>query len=374
MSADAAAGGHPATALALAATKRPAGFAGTRDEYRKEPPRRFLDTALARSRKPEEAPPTRSGRAASEGCTRRRAASTGKAGPVRPRAVPSTRGCMWVDERSQVQELLAVKPRGNTTPKGRHGTSQPLVPSVQADAADVGGTKPSPRDSEIYDQVSSLVEELEAARARALAAGGSLPRAVEAAGSALEPLLRLRDVTGASCDLTLMPWLPQLLTVFRHVLRTAVGGAGSRSSEPLWATNADSGAGGGGSAQGAAAAAAAHAAAAAAAAISALGAPLDPSGAQRLECDALRVQVREQDSELRAAKQREEELRRELEELRAERRGLLHSASEGGNWFAKRVVDLERQHSEFNMEWQSVEVRVSELVDIVGSALEDHHI
>lgn len=238
MSADAAAGGHPATALALAATKRPAGFAGTRDEYRKEPPRRFLDTALARSRKPEEAPPTRSGRAASEGCTRRRAASTGKAGPVRPRAVPSTRGCMWVDERSQVQELLAVKPRGNTTPKGRHGTSQPLVPSVQADAADVGGTKPSPRDSEIYDQVSSLVEELEAARARALAAGGSLPRAVEAAGSALEPLLRLRDVTGASCDLTLMPWLPQLLTVFRHVLRTAVGGAGSRSSEPLWATNA----------------------------------------------------------------------------------------------------------------------------------------
>eukprot|EP00439_Symbiodinium_sp_Y106_P068354 s593_g11.t1 len=36
----------------------------------------------------------------------------------------------------------------------------------------------------------------------------------------------------------LMPWLPQLLTVFRHVLRTAVGGAGSRSSEPLWATNA----------------------------------------------------------------------------------------------------------------------------------------
>ncbi|OLQ06709.1 putative E3 ubiquitin-protein ligase HERC1 [Symbiodinium microadriaticum] len=78
---------------------------------------------------------------------------------------------------------------------------------------------------------------------------------------------------------------------------------------------------------GAAAAAAAHAAAAAAAAISALGAPLDPSGAQRLECDALRVQVREQDSELRAAKQREEELRRELEELRAERRGLLHSAS-----------------------------------------------
>eukprot|EP00439_Symbiodinium_sp_Y106_P014464 s650_g2.t1 len=92
--------------------------------------------------------------------------------------------------------------------------------------------------------------------------------------------------------------------------------------------DADSGAGGGGSAQGAAAAAAAHAAAAAAAAISALGAPLDPSGAQRLECDALRVQIKEQDSELRAAKQREEELRRELEELRAERRGLLHSASE----------------------------------------------
>ncbi|CAE7560681.1 HERC1 [Symbiodinium natans] len=27
----------------------------------------------------------------------------------------------------------------------------------------------------------------------------------------------------------------------------------------------------------------------------------------------------------------------------------------GGNWFAKRVVDLERQTSEFNMEWQSVE-------------------
>ena len=190
-----------------------------------------------------------------------------------------------------------------------------------------------------------LVEELKSARARALAAGGQLPRAVEAAASALEPLLRLRDVTGAACDLTAMPWLPQLLTVFRNVLRTAVDGVGSSRAT-------------GGNA-GEDTARMAQAAAAAAAAISALGA--DPQ-LSRMECDLLRDQIKKQDSELKIAKQRERELQRQLEQVQQQRDQLLNKESDGGNWFARRVVDLEREQSEWNTEKQSVEVKISVLV------------
>ena len=180
----------------------------------------------------------RAPRASSEGCVRRRPQTTQVTKP------PAQ--CMWVDERRRTKATDTKK-------------SQPSV------------------SEDIYDQVSSLlVEELEAARARAMAAGGQLPRAVEAAASALEPLLRLRDVTGAACDLTAMPWLPQLLSVFRNVLRTAVGGV----------VRADAAASD--SAQGVAAAA--QAAAAAAAAISALGA--GPQGLSRMESDVLRDQLK----------------------------------------------------------------------------------
>ncbi|CAL1135084.1 unnamed protein product [Cladocopium goreaui] len=265
-------------------------------------------------RRPEEQ--KRAPRASSEGCVRRRPQTTQVTKP------PAQ--CMWVDERRRTKATDTKK-------------SQPSV------------------SEDIYDQVSSLVEELEAARARAMAAGGQLPRAVEAAASALEPLLRLRDVTGAACDLTAMPWLPQLLSVFRNVLRTAVGGV----------VRADAAASD--SAQGVAAAA--QAAAAAAAAISALGA--GPQGLSRMESDVLRDQLKKQDSQLKIAKQREIELQQKLDEVQKERDKLLNKESDGGNWFAKRVVDLEREASEWNAERQSVDARISQLVDIVSAALED---
>ena len=260
-----------------------------------------------------DAAPLRAPRAASEGAVRR------KERPTMKGAVGNTpSGCMWVDER-------------------RH----------RKGATELQSKKSQPSE-DIYDQVSSLVEELKSARARALAAGGQLPRAVEAAASALEPLLRLRDVTGAACDLTAMPWLPQLLTVFRNVLRTAVDGVGSSRAT--------------GGNPGEDTARMAQAAAAAAAAISALG-PLsaDPQ-LSRMECDLLRDQIKKQDSELKIAKQRERELQRQLEQVQQQRDQLLNKESDGGNWFARRVVDLEREQSEWNTEKQSVEVKISILV------------
>ena len=105
-------------------------------------------------------------RAASEGAVRRKERPTAKG--VVGNTPSTSSGCMWVDER-------------------RH----------RKGATELQSKKSQPSE-DIYDQVSSLVEELKSARARALAAGGQLPRAVEAAASALEPLLRLRDVTGGS--------------------------------------------------------------------------------------------------------------------------------------------------------------------------------
>lgn len=264
-------------------------------------------------RRPEEQ--KRAPRASSEGCVRRRPQTT------QVTKTPAAQ-CMWVDERRRTKATDTKK-------------SQPSV------------------SEDIYDQVSSLVEELEAARARAMAAGGQLPRAVEAAASALEPLLRLRDVTGGACDLTAMPWLSQLLSVFRNVLRTAVGGVAADASASD-------------SAQGVAAAA--QAAAAAAAAISALGA--GPQGS-RMESEVLRDQLKKQESQLKIAKQREIELQQKLDEVQKERDRLLNKESDGGNWFAKRVVDLEREASEWNAEKQSVDARISQLMDIVSAALED---
>eukprot|EP00928_Gymnodinium_smaydae_P033057 TRINITY_DN2378_c0_g1_i1.p1 TRINITY_DN2378_c0_g1~~TRINITY_DN2378_c0_g1_i1.p1 ORF type:complete len:443 (-),score=74.04 TRINITY_DN2378_c0_g1_i1:256-1584(-) len=235
---------------------------------------------------------------------------------------------------------------------------------------------PTPRtmlkDREIYEEVSSIVEELELVRERALAKGTHAPRAVEAALSALEPLLRLRDVTSGAfvCDLSLMPWLPDLLSVFRTVLRSAAGGSSSR---PRTKSNADSGAGGdisaavtprgslGGADNDDAAATAAAAAAAAAAALSAL------SSGGSTGCGASNFggysSTAGLEAALRQQKHREELLLRELEETRRSRDRLqervnqLESKIDGGEWCSER---------------DRVETRISDLVDLARDALEDN--
>lgn len=260
-----------------------------------------------------------------------------------------------------------------TTPK--HGAT----PKAQASST----TK---QEREIYEEVSSLVEELEAAYAKAEATGTRLPRAVEAAAAALEPLLRLRDVTGAfSCDLTLMPWLPELLTVFRNVLHTAVDGISGPPRSLTQTPNADSGAGGT-DARGAAA----TAAAAAAAALSALGSGRSGGPAPSLELETLRQQVRQQDQALIAAQDRESRLLREIEDLKRERAELWTRVKDldgssplrrdqdgpdggkgGGTWLARRLADLERESAAWRSERQSAEDRISQLVGMVSAAVDE---
>jgi len=323
-------------------------------------------------------------RSSSEGCMRRRSSSVTKLGtglgPSRQSQNP--RGSfVWKDERRQSSSGFTVPATAMHAPKGREAASRCATPvktrrrdsdiscPAEVSGLNLSGVGPQgmqAQDHEIHQEVSSLVEELEAARLVALKAGKELPKPIEVAASALEPLLRLRDVTGAfACDLTAMPWLPQLLTVFRNVLRTAVD-AGHQSEELL--TNADSGAGGAsGNARGAAAAqAAAQAAAAAAAAMAALGSQqMQPHGTA--ECQKLREQLRHQDAELKQYKQREAQLQKDLEELRRERDRL---AKEGGkDALARRVADLEHENEAWNSEWNSVEARVNGLVGMVGSAL-----
>lgn len=246
----------------------------------------------------------------------------------------------------------------------------------------------SGQEREIYEEVSSLVEELEAARARALATGGHLPRAVEAAATALEPLLRLRDVTGAfQCDLSLMPWLPQLLAVFRNVLHTAVDGVGvspmHRGSMPTMC--ADSGAGSG--THGAAAAAAA-----AAAAMAALGTAGCTSlhGSSHVE-EELRARVRQQDQALEEARMRELRLRQELQDMQRDHQALLtrvvdlerrrphthHDEAKSlvdikeASWLSRRVNELERENDSWREERRTTEEQIGELVKTVAAAVED---
>ena len=90
-----------------------------------------------------------------------------------------------------------------------------------------------------------------------------------------------------------------------------------------------------------------------------------------MESEVLRDQLKKQESQLKIAKQREIELQQKLDEVQKERDRLLNKESDGGNWFAKRVVDLEREASEWNAEKQSVDARISQLMDIVSAALED---
>lgn len=265
---------------------------------------------------------------------------------------------------------------------------------------------------DLYQQVSSLVEELEAARSHALTSGGRPPRAIEAAASALEPLLRLRDATGSfSCDLTLMPWLPQLLAVFRNVLHTAVDGPGAPPRIPSVAelgletrpacefvhSNADSGIGGLPS----------NLAAAVADVAGDSSGSADSTGltwaAALVEIEALREHSRQQDAQLQKYKQQQDKLQQELKDLRQERRQLLQEVSRAGSHveafedelaeasaeepsslgeplhnpadaerrrLEHRLAGLERQNCAWQTEKRSVEERVLELVGLVTAAVE----
>lgn len=284
-------------------------------------------------------------------------------------------------------------------------SSSPTSPSKVVDGRD------------LYQQVSSLVEELENARSRALASGGRPPRAVEAAASALEPLLRLRDVTGAfTCDLTAMPWLPQLLAVFRNVLHTAVDGPGAPPRTPraydVHLTSADSGAGSL-SSNLAAAVAAASAAAGDSAGSAGQAALAGLTGASvLLELEALRERSQLQDTAIRDCLRREKELQEELQDLKRERCELQQQVrladdraefAQAAVWkagaaaedeatastastsprdlpagptdtectrLARRVAGLERESCRWQSEKRSVEERLVQLVDLVSAAVD----
>lgn len=267
-----------------------------------------------------------------------------------------------------------------------------------SDAVSALGQSPSGKvivGRELYQQVSTLVEELEAARSRAVASGSRPPRAIEAASSALEPLLRLRDATGSfSCDLTLMPWLPQLLAVFRNVLHTAVDGPGAPPRTPPACdtnlTSPDSGAG-----------CTSNPFAAAVAAASMMSGDCTPRGAARhaalaglagltgvsdtIELEELRKRSQQQDKALHDYQLREKKMQEEMKELKRERAEMMQQArfaeakaasleaqlkETGGNSSARR-----RTWAGGNIDWQtekiSVEERLLQLVDLVSAAVEE---
>jgi len=244
----------------------------------------------------------------------------------------------------------------------------------------------SRQDSEIYQDVSSLVDELEAARARALASGSHLPRAVEAAATALEPLLRLRDVTGAfQCDLSLMPWLPQLLAVFRNVLRTAVDGVRVSPMRPgcgmpTMCTDSDAGS----ETHGAAAAAAS------AVGISALE-TAECTTLQGGSCvtEELRARAKQQEQALEESRVRELHLQRELHDLQQDHQTLLHRVVElerrmsytqneaksmvdirEASWLTRCVSELECGNDSWREESRATEEQIGELVRTVAAAVE----
>jgi hypothetical protein len=250
-------------------------------------------------------------------------------------------------------------------------------------------------EKEIFDEVSSLVEELQAVRNSTLAAGGKPSRAVEAAASALEPLLKLRNVTGAAAagDLRQLPWLPQLLSIFRNVLHTAAdsGSGGHWSSAPTprnqnsLPTSPDHGAGGIATprcttprkpknAYGDNAAAAMAAAAAAA-----LGA-LSDANVGRKDSSPQRQQHQQHQQQ----RQREKDLIRELRETRRERDELADRVAQleamistdfngdaAVQYLTRRVSELERGESSWRQERRSAEDLVENLLDMAGDALED---
>jgi len=342
-------------------------------------------------------------RSSSEGSLGRIARRSSRA---RTQLQPGPRPFVWLDERRSsvgttrptVFEESTSYPRAPSpvTPRSK-GVGTAKKQSVQ-EAWSTTGDSPedsmqSRRDCEIYQEVSSLVNELEAARARALASGGHLPRAVEAAATALEPLLRLRDVTGAfQCDLSLMPWLPQLLAVFRNVLHTAVDGVGVSSMGPCGGMPtmcADSGAGSG-----------THGAAAAAAAAAAAMAALGTAGCTTLHGGShvegeLRARAKQQEQALEESRMRELRLRQDLQDLQRDHQALLlrvvelerrrpHARNEEeqrnmarnmadikeASWLTRRVSELERENNSWREERRTTEEQIGELIRTVAAAVE----
>jgi len=368
-----------------------------------------LATSRAASGARISTPPTPSQFARATAEAQARSSSEGSLGRItrrssggRAQVQPGPRPFVWLDERRSsvvsarptVFEESTSYPRAPSpvTPRSQ-GVGAAKIQSMQeawsmttGDSSD--NSPQSRRDCEIYQEVSSLVDELEAARARALATGGHLPRAIEAAATALEPLLRLRDVTGAfQCDLSLMPWLPQLLAVFRNVLRTAVDGVGVSPLRPgggMPTMCADSGAGSG-----------THGAAAAAAAAAAAMAALGTAGCTTLHGgsyveEKLRARAKHQEQALEESRMRELRLRQDLQDLQRDHQALLHRVVElerrrphsyneeaksmadtkEASWLTRRVSELERENDSWREERRTAEEQIGELVRTVAAAVE----
>lgn len=285
---------------------------------------------------------------------------------------------------------------GKEALRGRAQPSQPRRISRTSSAISLCSTS----GTDLHGEVSSLVDELEAARARAVTDGGRPPRAVEAAAAALEPLLRLREV-GATCDLSAMPWLPQLLDVFRSVLHSALDGSldGSRDEE---GEGAD--------------AAAQFAMLVSAADSFGLPVPLaeafgtedcevsftsdsasdGTAGAAKAaelqsELELLQRRVREQDAQLSAAFHTEAELRRSCEAMRRERDELRlkacaleaaaavssHSGAaevargeQAGSELLQRLAELEAENRAFRAQEADAEDRLATLMGFVEAAVQ----
>lgn len=236
-------------------------------------------------------------------------------------------------------------------------SSSPVSHRPAASPQPEQATFPPFQSGAIGEQVTRLVEELEGARAKAETFGGRASRAVEAAALALEPLLRLRDVTGGfPSDMAQMPWLPQLLMVFQNILRCAVSGDHLVRPPSCVASAADSGAGVGSS-----------------------GGASSPSSSDTL-CNF----IRQQEILLSEARQKERAWAQEMVDLRRERdalqqrlaeaqRSAARSQSQQGDtkWLAQRVLELEREKSEWTLERKAAEEQVHDLVGLVRTAIEE---
>eukprot|EP00927_Polykrikos_kofoidii_P062962 TRINITY_DN57774_c0_g1_i1.p1 TRINITY_DN57774_c0_g1~~TRINITY_DN57774_c0_g1_i1.p1 ORF type:complete len:472 (+),score=64.44 TRINITY_DN57774_c0_g1_i1:151-1566(+) len=272
-----------------------------------------------------------------------------------------------------------------TTPRSECGLQ--IGQPSKADALGVASSPSSRKEQDLYGEVSSLVKELETARSQAASSGGFSSRALETAVSALEPLLRMRDVTGAfACDLSVMPWLPQLLSVFRYILHSAAEGT-ELSPRMSRLTNADCGAGGAG--------ACTNIAAALSVAASLGSRRVGSDSASVSELETLRGAVEQHKAELCEYELRETRLRQELQDAEREREELrrrvwdlesggkvfglpssnsprsMCSTDMDAQWLVRRVTELERENFAWRSEIRTTEERVGELVGIVQAAVED---
>lgn len=267
---------------------------------------------------------------------------------------------------------------------------------------------------ELNERVTALVDELESARANITSSGVQIPRALEAAGSALGPLVRLKQVTGDFPDLALMPWLPQLLSVFEHVLHTAVSRVeNSQSVNPTQVSAQTSGvvarpsvlpdSGAGDTAAGGTAIGKAPSCGSARKTCDSMchanpthtGAQATEARVAELEAKIKRLQeqVHEQTDMLNECearerqwaeqvadyRQREEDWVSDLSGLRQQRDTLLEEQAlyrsvlnvDDMSTLKHRVIELERQSSEWRSEHQIADDKLNELVSIVRAAVED---